>query len=596
MSGSACRALALLAMAVALSLTAAPAGAKPRSQAPVAARLAKGVTAARTPAGRYRGLLAVAKALHVGVYRGSGKPIARGAERGPKDLYVYDFTLRLIAGALAQNTTTSAEQLAAELTAATAPLKRRAITADSLRSALRASVRWAGAHPRSRAALVPLLLRGLGRRSTRTDLARPPAASALRLDAAQSFVVAADLAGAISNRARRAAKPRSAVLARPAGLCDDFKPLYEAYETGKTAASLLGGIPAAVAGWIKDATVGNLTTGVINAGLIDQLVDLTSTSGDATQYTHYGPGPHSGAPGMDANLGGRSLQFRVRVQTSAKYPDVVAQCGYLAGINLPLSGGVRDVPVTWQDSATAGESLADNGVITRQDGTTDEDGDALAEFTPANERLRGIGTERYVGNGFLHATVNLQQFLGGKLLSISPNFWAALPPKRVLFHYQVAAHRPAGYAFRTMAAFDATRVNLGQDPDEPPVYTNWKGAEDWSGYVCGDDPTARWQITGALGAATFQPWHTENMLGALFFDGLASLPFDIEVTVNTDLGQGPPITVRLNDTTPASVTVTRGSVPWTTSPLIPYIRYTDTVTAPGGTVNLSEDTTHCLPQ
>ena len=580
--------------------TAAPAAAKSRSPAVTARQLARGIAQARTPARRYRSLRAVMKAMHVGVYRGNGRAIARGAERDRKDLYVYDFTLRLLAEAVADRQTISGSELAARLTAVLAPLKRPAIGAARLRSVLRSSVRWARRHPRDKGALVPLLVRELGRRSVHQDLTKPPAAKALRFDAAQAFVLTADVAGAVSNRAHhrraRVRRAESAVRgARPAGVCEDFRPLYEAYENGKTGATLIRGIRA-IANWVGDAVVGNATKGALNFALIDELVTVTGSSPNG-EITHYGPGPHEGS--WWADRGGSALDFQVHVEASKKLPDLVARCGYLAGVNLPLRGGVPEVPVGWQDqSPSTSESLAGNGVVWDPDAQTNTGGDAGYHFTPHDERLRGVGHEEMVGRGRVLASVNLQEAIGGPALSLSPNVWALMPPKTVEFPYQVWAHRAAGYRFNAGAPFTWTHVNHGDGTGD----VVWSGstADTVTGYVCREDPGTSWQGTVSPGEwGVFPPWgHLEDS-PPVFLHWMAPLPFGVGVPLFASLRDGPPLSVRLNDTDPASVTVSRAGVSSRTSPIpgFGHLAYSDEPQAPGSwTVNVVEDTEHCLPR
>src|SRR5690242_16068662 len=67
------------------------------SQASLAATLSRRVESASTAASRYQALLAVMKAFRIGVYTSAGRPVVRGAERTPRDFYVYDFELRALA-------------------------------------------------------------------------------------------------------------------------------------------------------------------------------------------------------------------------------------------------------------------------------------------------------------------------------------------------------------------------------------------------------------------------------------------------------------------------------------------------------------------
>ena len=169
-------ALAVCTIAVAgggaLATGAGAAKKKPPSQAQVAVKLAKRVLAARTPAARYKSLVAVMKALHVGVYTAAGKPVVRGAERNARDFYLYDFELRIVADVLREKRTGNLETLAIRSVRARRGSGRSPAAVRRDRTGSRAERRAARARPRRKASLPALLLRELGlRQSPRYDLA-----------------------------------------------------------------------------------------------------------------------------------------------------------------------------------------------------------------------------------------------------------------------------------------------------------------------------------------------------------------------------------------------------------------------------------------
>ena len=166
----------LLALSPARSSTlastdAGAARARPVNQDAVAKRLAMGVMAAPTDDARSRALIAVMKALHIGVYTPKGKAMVRGYERGPRDFYLYDFELQAMATAIGQKRFWSS----ADLAAAFAPLfssGAQAPTAQTIEEALRSTSRAAVNRPKDKRSLFPLLVRELGlRHATPYDLA-----------------------------------------------------------------------------------------------------------------------------------------------------------------------------------------------------------------------------------------------------------------------------------------------------------------------------------------------------------------------------------------------------------------------------------------
>src|SRR5437868_14775177 len=98
---------------------------KPVSQAALVNKLAMGVVQARTGEARYNALLEVMRAMHVGVYTEEGKESAPGAARPSPNLYVYDFELRIMAGALERNEDLSLEELSLLLVAPSPDVSER---------------------------------------------------------------------------------------------------------------------------------------------------------------------------------------------------------------------------------------------------------------------------------------------------------------------------------------------------------------------------------------------------------------------------------------------------------------------------------------
>lgn len=481
-----------------LALTASTSRAPSRapSQATVAGRLARQLTTAQTPAKRYQALVATMRALHIGVYRGSGRPIVRGAERTKNDLYVYDFTLTALAGNMANHKTITVDQLAAQLNAATAPVRKRTITGAMLRSAMQSSARWAIRHPRSDTALGELLIREIGRRRVHQDVARPPALQQMKLDDVQAFLVSADLTAAIVTRSWHS-RAGAAVSTRPArgssligDLCKELKPAYKAYKIIDLGIKLYkaGSLAAGVQGIVTKIVITNLTVGMINAYVIDNYVEFTAV-GPTQDGTHYGPAHR-------APEAGKHLNFKAHLRMSLNIPDWAAKCGYLTGLfskytggglKLPAGGDLPGVPVSWEYSPTTKEEakLEAHGTVLSLT-ATDSQGDTWLSFAPKEEFIPGVGEERaYAGS--IAAKVNVQEFFGGPLDDLSPNLWSLMPPKSVSFAYAIGAHRARGYRIYAAPGSGVLRDDFGFGYDD---------LISISAKVCGENPYAQpWSAT-----------------------------------------------------------------------------------------------------
>src|SRR6266511_1092664 len=164
------------------------------SQAVVAKKLVTQITAAKTPAARYKALVGILRALHIGVVTPAGKPIVVSPEPNAARLFqLYDFEVRGLAAQLARRQTTTLDELAAALEKGGLGLDPdRPLPAELLAEGLRDATLEALARPRSERSLLPLLVRQLGLRrgfDTRQELA--PAQ--IKLDSLQAWLITADM-------------------------------------------------------------------------------------------------------------------------------------------------------------------------------------------------------------------------------------------------------------------------------------------------------------------------------------------------------------------------------------------------------------------
>src|SRR5262249_26888282 len=123
------------------------------------------------------------KALQIGVYDRHGTPIQRGAERSVRDLYLYDFEVKAIAGALVRHQTYGMADLARLISRVTG----KQISAEVIGSTLQAGINTAVGHPTDPSSLIPMLIRDLG--------VGNGSASTAQLNAVQYFLLTASFLG-----------------------------------------------------------------------------------------------------------------------------------------------------------------------------------------------------------------------------------------------------------------------------------------------------------------------------------------------------------------------------------------------------------------
>lgn len=370
----------------------------PASQAAFAQQLTVGVAGARTTAGRARAILAVLSALHIGVYKPSGRPVQRGAERGARDLYLYDFEVTAIANALAARQVFALSDLGDLLARVGVKPGGAAIPADQLDALLRAGIKAAAASPNAPWALLPLLVRDLGRRDKPASDPALAASATARFDALAYMLLSTSFLGTALRHDASSAAPRVAVAA--AGGCPEPKPdPSDPPQLGEQALEWWGikklsEIPGRIGKKIASALEVKELVDTILAGLHGSVLayGLQVKSVVDNVSTHYGPAGHAPQAGMPMNL-------QVRVMMLDDLGEEKIQCLALAGIKLPRKGPVPDVPILWQLGAQG--NLLQHGTTNPSGGllgptsNTDQNGIATLTFTPKDEILPGLGLETH---------------------------------------------------------------------------------------------------------------------------------------------------------------------------------------------------------
>jgi hypothetical protein len=456
---------------------------RPPSQAVVAKKLAARVTSARTPAARYRALLAVMRALNVGVYTGAGRAIVRGAERSVRDFWLYDFDVRAVASALARGENLSVEDLGGQLAALGIARAGQPLPAADIGRIVVSGTRRARANPTGPRALLPLLARELGlRREPRYDLANglPEAA---RFDWLQTLLLLADaVAPARSPRVMTSVSARA--LVRPCGV---FGPVSE--NTAYFLRSLRwppGEMSAA------DKVV------AFHALLLYPALSVESIVPEPGKHaTHYGP------PGHDPDAG-KKLRFQARIVMTVDTSQTEISCGPLRAQRLPPKGPVPGLEVNWksrlEDRSGTPEAVLGGHGSAWADLASDENGLLTLEFTPKDEKVPGFGRERTADGsvGFRFAIP----------LEVPERVRLELEGSQLFSHnwpITIGYHKPRGFKFE--------RLNVATEFIFPPGW--WYptpacplprrrgypscsyGREDseLSGRVCGDDPFAKpWEF------------------------------------------------------------------------------------------------------
>jgi hypothetical protein len=431
----------------------------------LAKRLAAEVYGARSNTARYRALLEVMRAIHVGVYTGKGKAVVRGAERSWKDFYLYVPEAQGLAGSEAHRTAFPTSSLVVLLNAEGVRYRGKPLTLAMFPDVVRKATVWAVRHPQKRVALVGLLVRALGlRRAPHLDVARPIPSSKLRLDPLQRFLIQMDvLLG--SARARVPATTRTSHARTPATGCPSLP-------FGRPASYGWGWFSTAVGGF---AAAVNSVLGVSQRADAEALASMIAleNAGVPRQSTHYGPAGH--AP--DA---GKQMEWKVQVsdlgpQDMTSY-DI--DCGALAGTTFPASGPLRGVRINWDTSQLDpyGKSVPGQ--------PTDSSGITKLVFTPHDEAVPGFGAE-VTAKGTVTARMDWTSIFKGlpagilEELQITPSasnlghpefdIWTSDP-------WEVTRHAPRGFQFGPNTYNDAT-------------YGGDSGFDETvSGHLCGENP------------------------------------------------------------------------------------------------------------
>jgi hypothetical protein len=389
--------------------------------------LADNVYKASDPQARYQALLSVMRALNIGVYEPNrGKAILRGAERGPKDFYLYDFEVKTIANAMARGTTRDVAYLADFFTRAGLKPNGKPVDPGSLQQMLLDAVKSSAAAPADPYSLPYLLVRELGmKHASPYDMLHVSAQEHLQFDALQTFLIEADaLVPEIRKQAalNQDGGRQIAMLCLPAqaslilaqqGPCDNMVGIGGITPFGK----YLGGL-------LPAAAVGVLILDMLHGEALAYSVDVSAVT--KSDSTHYGPQGHA----ADA---GKEMRLKIKVKMLDDYGDTLVSCGKLAGWEFPKPGGIPGVGIIWD---TGG--LENYGTVTYEppDKKTDADGIATLVFKPKDEKRPGQGPQ-VEEKGTVMGLATYQSAFG----NIPGSVAQFLTPKSDIIAWTVARHK-----------------------------------------------------------------------------------------------------------------------------------------------------------
>jgi hypothetical protein len=496
---------------------------KKPSQAKLAKKLVKGVSKARTPKARSKAVLKLMRALDIAVMTRNGKPLVVTPEpNSARTFQLYDFELRALGTQYARGDTVTIADVARNLSKSGITLDEegtKELPPKLLHAGLQSAVRQARRKRRHQRSLLPLVVRELGLRQG-YDLARKTPESKVKLDALQAWLVSADVTiGVLRKIPEPRTASRAATGAGASQACDRFNKAVEDFEkkiedklqgkvqawiakkgVGKIVDKISEKLGSKVTRWgietlprwavrgvwktVKSANVAKQAAGALHGVLLAYSIRVTeATDGTETHYGHDGPG--------------NQIVFKVFVESLDDYGEFAATCGKLAGVELPRSGPIANVPVLWE--APEGKLAPDHGKLDCGfavcTSTTGMDGIAKLTFTPRVELVPDIGIEKS-DTGVVNGIALYQSALGAGVIGEVAQF---IFPKWAGSRWLVTYHRPNGYRVQwtsTRKCFTA--------PEDPCTDTLGNELEvRYDVRVCGSDPYARW--TG-----TMQDWSFIN--------------------------------------------------------------------------------------
>jgi hypothetical protein len=421
--------------------------------------LARKVRHAPNDTARYEALLEVFDHLSIGVYTTDGRAIVRGAERGWNDFYLYDFQVRALSESLERGTTYTVAELAMQLTALELLPEGEIIEPQLMLEVIRSATAKAAQRSNDPVALVPLLVRQLGLYALEPyDLMSNVALEKVQLDTLAYYLLLLDstlpliadqlpLANAspamLIENSSGILKPAAAASTNPCEIPGGAK---TSWGLGLTAADLAQKLP-------KVASLGLVViSGLHGSALAFSVrVSMLNDPDIDTRHTHYGPAEHE-------MLAGKELVFRLFVEMRDEYPDLLIECGWIAGVDIPRKGGIPEVSVHWfwpglgrhgtVNCGNACPSAAESGVSLL---ATNNDGIATLVFRPKDEKHPGEGM-KIEANGVVTGVALYQS----KFWNVLGAFAQYLIPKYDTARWFVSYHETPGWDVEAKVTYNVT--------------------------------------------------------------------------------------------------------------------------------------------
>jgi hypothetical protein len=369
--------------------------------------LAKRLAAAKSQRQVEDLLLEAFDRMHVGVYAHDGRRILGGAERGPKDFFLYDFQWRMIAKAFYSRNSMSFDQHARMLGAAVLNLKDTSAVPETLGKALEQRYDEAKAKPDEPMNFVALLIDGLARRQPIPYTLEEPyrlEEAGIRVDPAMSALIMIDFftrPPAPSSRVSFEWLPSIISTAHADGPCDMIKGDDEQGYWGR-GTDIVGDLGQELPGLAGKAfgAVGNATGVTAAIGDLLVLYGMSIELKPQPIFIHLNHQGENGVAGIEATV----------TFDAQGVPDEVLKCGWLIGKQMPSNGGIKGVELTWDFSPVLlpqlqvhesmfdgyGKSREGNHIVATSGGyrtITDEGGKSIFVLQP-NECPRRDGQIR----------------------------------------------------------------------------------------------------------------------------------------------------------------------------------------------------------
>ncbi len=433
--------------------------AKATDPAKLAKKLAKGVSG-RSSSARYKGIIEIMKALHIGVYTAAGEAVVSGAERGPSDFYLYDFEISALASALGRKLTWSLQDLVKHISALLIEAGGEAVAPDPVQAALATAAQKAAQNPADPFSLLYLLIRELGLlQKPSYDLSANVSADQIKFSALQYLLILSDtLVPLAPGAAQPGAFPDSESspfdggppIAGGGNPCEflgegDVKLLKDL--------ALILEIPAPTPN-NPDGKVGDFLHLVafpldaIHGWDVGLGIDVQETKAyRGKHHAHDGP-KEAGHVSTYRDPGpGGQVVFQIGVQNLIEHSENTVKCGELLGFTFPPLGPVPDIPVHWDKAALADYYglLKTLGTIVHEDSKTGPDGIATLIWQPSDEPadtkpVRSSKDHMQTLIGWLTPTASIISAFGNHTARLSER----LTPRIVFIPWDLEWHKAAG--------------------------------------------------------------------------------------------------------------------------------------------------------